>query len=78
MQFADNLGITYQSIQEIMKPYAKEYMLMGSIVQDARDLAKLQLFGSAEENMQYGRGVLDHVRGGKLSSLSALLCSMRS
>jgi hypothetical protein len=59
---ADNPGITYQSIREIMKPYAKEYTLTDSIVQDARDRAKLQLFGSAVENMQYVRGALDHVR----------------
>ena len=45
-----------------MKPYAKEYTLTDSIVQDARDRAKLQLFGSTEENMQYVRVVLDHVR----------------
>jgi hypothetical protein len=59
---ADNPGIPYQSIQEIIKPYAKEYTLIDSIVQDARDRAKLQLFGSAEENVQYVGGVLDHVR----------------
>ena len=45
-----------------MKPYAKEYTLMDSIVQDARDMAKLQLFGSAEENMQYAQSVVDQVR----------------
>ena len=59
---ADNPGITYQSIQEIMKSYAKEYTLTDSIVQDARDQAKLELFGSAEENVRYVRGVMDHVR----------------
>ncbi len=37
-------------------------MLTDSIIQDARDMAKLQLFGSAEENVQYAQGVLDHVR----------------
>jgi hypothetical protein len=42
---ADNPGINYQSIQEMMKPYAKEYTLMDSIAQDARGMAKLQLFG---------------------------------
>jgi hypothetical protein len=61
---ADNPGISYQSIQEIMKPYAKEYTLTDSIVQDAKDWAKLQLFGSTKENVQYARGVLDHVRLG--------------
>ncbi len=34
---ADNPGISYQSIQEMMKSYAKEYTLTDSIVQDARD-----------------------------------------
>ncbi len=47
----------------MMKPYAKEYTLTDSVVQDARDMAKLQLFGSAEENLQYARGVVDQVRG---------------
>ncbi len=60
---ADNPGISYQSIREMMKPYAEEYTLTDSIVQDARNMAKLQLFGSAEENVQYGRGVMDQVRG---------------
>ncbi len=61
---ADNPGISYQFIQEMMKPYAKEYILTDSIVQDARDMAKLQqLFGLAEENVQYARGVMDQVRG---------------
>ncbi len=46
-----------------MKPYAKEYMLTDSIVQDAMDMAKLQLFGLAEENVQYAWGVMDQVRG---------------
>jgi hypothetical protein len=60
---ADSPGISYQSIQEMMKPYyAKEYTLTDSIVQDARDKAKLQLFGSAEENVHYAWGVVDQVR----------------
>ena len=46
-----------------MKPYAKEYTLTDSIIQDARDMAKLQLFRLAEENVQYARGVMDQVRG---------------
>ncbi len=46
-----------------MKPYAKEYTLTDSIVQYARDMAKLQLFELAEENVQYARGVMDQVRG---------------
>jgi hypothetical protein len=60
---ADNPGISYQSIQEMMKPYAKKYTLTDSIVQDARDMAKLQLLGLAEENVQYAQVVMDQVRG---------------
>jgi hypothetical protein len=44
-----------------MKSYAKEYTLTDSIVQDARDWAKSELFGSAEENVRYVRSVMDHV-----------------
>ena len=32
------------------------------MAQDARDQAKLELFGSAEENVWYVRGVMDYVR----------------
>jgi hypothetical protein len=31
-----------------MKPYAKEFTLSDSVIQDARDTAKLLLFGSPE------------------------------
>ena len=59
---AYNPGITYRYIQEIMKPYTKEYMLPDSVARDARDWANtLQLVGSAKENWQHAKGVLDHV-----------------
>ena len=38
---ADNPGVTYKSIREIMKPYAKEFTLMDSIVQDGKISPKL-------------------------------------
>ena len=37
----DNPGISYQSIREIMKPYAKDYTLSDSVIQDTRGMAKL-------------------------------------
>ncbi len=46
-----------------MKPYTKEYTLTDSIIQDARDMVKLQLFGLAEKNVHYALGVVDQVRG---------------
>jgi hypothetical protein len=56
---ADNPGITYQSIREIMKPYAKELTLTESIIQDGKDLAKNELFGNADDNVKYAKGVKD-------------------
>ena len=54
---ADNPGISYQSIRKIVKPYAKEYTLTVSTIQDGRDLAKLELFGLPNDNVKYAHGV---------------------
>jgi hypothetical protein len=59
---ADDPGVTYQSIREIMKPYAKEFTLTDSIIQDGKDLAKNELFGNADDNVKYAKGVTDHLR----------------
>ncbi len=59
---ADNPGISYKSIREIMKPYAKEFTLTDSIVQDGKDLTKTELFGNAEDNVKYAKGVTDHLQ----------------
>ncbi len=55
---AENPGIPYQLLREILKPYANDYALMDSILQEGRDLAKVQLFGRGEDNIQYAKGVL--------------------
>ena len=57
---ADNPGITYQCIREIMKPYAKEYTLTDSIVQDGKNLAKQELFGDPDDNVIYARPICGH------------------
>ncbi len=47
-----------------MKPYAKDYALTDSVLQEVQDNAKLELFGWADDNVRYARGVancgLDH------------------
>ena len=55
-------GITYQSLREILKPYAKDYAVTDAILQDARHLAKELLFGSAEDNVQYADGLAAELR----------------
>ena len=44
-----------------MKPYAKAFTLTDSIIQDGKDLAKLDLFGNADDNVKYAKGVKDHL-----------------
>jgi hypothetical protein len=53
----NNPGITYQAMRDIMKLYAKDHALTDSILQEAQDNAKLELFGLADDNVCYARGV---------------------
>jgi hypothetical protein len=57
-----NPGIPYPYLRELLSSYAKPYALTDSILQEARDLAKKQLFGIAEENVQYTKGVEKELR----------------
>ncbi len=45
-----------------MKPYAKDYALTDSVLQEARDNAKIELIGSADDNVCYARGVANRLR----------------
>jgi hypothetical protein len=40
-----------------MLPHAKNYALTDSVLQEAQDSAKLELFGSADDNIHFTRGV---------------------
>ncbi len=42
---AENPRIPYQLLREILKPNANDYVCMDSLLQEARELAKAQLFG---------------------------------
>jgi hypothetical protein len=44
-------------------PYSRGYALTDSILQEARELAKKQLFGRAEENVQFAKGVVQELEG---------------
>ena len=57
-----NPMITYKTMREIMKPYANQYTLTDGILQDARDLAKLSLFGSPADNVFYAKGAAAELR----------------
>jgi len=59
---ASNPCLSYKYIKSLMKPYAKEYALTKSVVQEARDVAKAELFGKAEDNVKYAHGVAHLLR----------------
>ena len=59
---ADNPGKNYQPLREILKPYANDYTLTDSILQEGRDQAKAQLFGSADESVKYAWGIKAELR----------------
>ena len=56
-------GIPYRYLRELLSLYARPYALTDSILQEARDLAKKQLFGHAEQNVQYAKGVVAELGG---------------
>ena len=56
-------GIPYRFLLELLSSYARSYALTDSILQEAHDLAKKQLFGHAEQNIQYAKGVLAELQG---------------
>ncbi len=59
---AANPGIPYHYLRELLSSYVRAYALTGRILQEAHDLAKKQLFGRAEQNVQYAKGLLRNWR----------------
>ncbi len=45
-----------------MMPYAKGYALTDSVLQEVRDSAKIELFGLADDNVRYARGVANQLQ----------------
>ncbi len=45
-------GISYQMIRDILSPFANDYALTDNILQDGRDIAKVERFGVPEDNVQ--------------------------
>ena len=50
-------GISYQMIREILSPFANDYALTDNILQDGRDMAKVERFGVPEDYVQFAHGV---------------------
>ena len=59
---AGNPGIPYQFLRELLSPYAHSYAISDAILQEGRDIAKATLFGVAEENVKYAKGIAHEMR----------------
>ena len=50
---ADCPGASYRVMSEVIRDYVNEYAITNNILQDARDHAKKNIFGEAEDNVKY-------------------------
>jgi len=55
---AETPGISYQMLREILKPFANDYAITDNILQEGRDIAKMDRFGDPVDNVKYAHGVL--------------------
>jgi hypothetical protein len=55
-------GISYQMIREILSPFTNDYALTDNILQDGRDIAKVERFGVPEDNVQFAHGVFTQLK----------------
>jgi hypothetical protein len=58
----DTPGVSYGTLREILKQYGNNYTPTDSILQIGRDIAKNQLFGSAEIKLKYSSAVAARMR----------------
>ena len=57
-----NPGVDYEALRNLIRPYAKDYSITNALVQDARDAAKRDIFGKAEENVMHAEKVAEEMR----------------
>ena len=50
-------GLPTKDLRKVLEPYGYEYAFTDSLLSDARAKAKLDLFGSPEDNVKYAHGV---------------------
>jgi hypothetical protein len=59
----DNPGLPFVILREILKPYANDYALTDNILQEGRELARIQLCGHVDDNVKYAKGILKELQG---------------
>ena len=74
----DSPGVSYGTLRENLKQYGNNYALTDSILQIGRDIAKNQLFGSADVNVKYAESVAARMRalGHEVKFIFATRCQV--
>jgi hypothetical protein len=49
----DTLGLPFQMMRKILKPYFNKYVLANNVLQESHDTAKGDLFGDPDNNVRY-------------------------
>ena len=70
------LGMPTKELCKMLQPYGYEYAFTDSIIQDARSKAKLEIFGSPEDNVKYARAVASDLK--EMGHLVEMLYCTRS
>ena len=50
-------GVDYESLRDLLRPYANDYAITNALIQRGRDATKLDIFGTPENNVGYAEGV---------------------
>jgi hypothetical protein len=58
----DSPSPTYHVMSEVIRDYVNPYVVMNNILQDARNLAKADLFGKPDDNIRYAYAVQQAIR----------------
>jgi hypothetical protein len=58
---SDNPGASYEDIRTMLSNYVNRQFVTDSLLQDAKELAFAELFGSPDENVKYARGVVSEL-----------------
>lgn len=58
----ENPGASYSVLKEMIRPYANDYAITDSLVQQSRDSVKVKLFGTPEVNVKHATGVATALR----------------
>ena len=55
-------GVDYETLRDLVRPYANDYAITNALIQRGRDETKLEIFGTPENNVGYAEGVAKHMR----------------